>query len=67
MTHGPFSRLYWVSNWDRFSQDLVCTQYFFGGEFDIYTHEFIDISIRLLVFPFDQVLKNIECVHLEDE
>ena len=39
MTQGPFSRLYWVSNWDRFSQDLVCTQYFLGGEFDIYTHE----------------------------
>ena len=29
MTHGPFSRLYWVSNWDQFSQDLVWIQILF--------------------------------------
>ena len=59
MTHGPFSRLYWVSNWDRFSQDLVCTQNFFGGEFDVHNHEIPTFQFDSWYFHLTKFWKNI--------
>ena len=70
MTHGPFSRLYWVSNWDQFSQDLVWIH--FTNICLVMNLTFITMGYwhQLLVFSFERVFeekKRIESLHFEDE